>query len=246
MTISRFTCVTCLSLGLTLALTGIAILPACAMDVSSRPQTSGLTLQEPQARLKLRLVPGSTLATGYHSAFYFQDTTTGAVTLQTDGLQPSIRGQTAPATVLREGHAWYAQQTPAIMNASLRIDTWPADQRVIIGRIQSANGPVVELVADGKRSQVIALVHDGSRTRHITAGTIFPDRRISYEISSNPSGALQTVVNGTRSILPMPPAATTPAMWFEAVSGQTGWHMPCHHDIARVTFTALDIQHPVQ
>lgn len=246
MSISRFTCMTCLPLGLALALTGITMLPARAMDASPRPQTSGFTLQEPQARLKLRLVPGSTLAAGYHSAFYLQDTTTGAVTLQTDGLQPSIRGQTAPATVLREGRAWYSQQTPAIMNATLHIDTWPTDQRVIIGRIQSANGAVVELVADGKRSQVIALVHDGSHTRHITAGTIFPDRRISYEISSSPSGTLQTVVNGTRSILPMPPAATSPAMWFEAVSGQTGWHMPCHHDIARVTFTALDIQHPVQ
>lgn len=240
MSLPRLICATCL----TLAFAGTALAPASAMDTRSPPQAGSFTLQEPQARLKLRLVPGTTLAAGYHSPFYQQDTATGAITLKTDGLQPSIRGQTAPATVLREGTAWYFQQTPADMNASLHIDTWPSDQRVIIGRIQSTHGPVVELVADGHHSQVTAIVHDGTSTRHIVAGTIYPDRNVSYGISSRPNGTLVVVVNGTRNVLSMPVAATAPVMWFEAVAGQAGWHMPCHGDMARVTFTSLDIRHP--
>ncbi|WP_408873612.1 polysaccharide lyase family 7 protein [Gluconobacter roseus] len=240
MSLSRLVCATCL----TLALAGPALTPAWGMDTPQPPQAGNFTLQEPAARLKLRLIPGNTLAAGYRSPFYQQNTATGAITLQTDGLQPSIQGQTAPATVLREGTAWYFQQTPADMSASLHIDTWPSDQRVIIGRIQSPHGPVAELVADGHHSQVTAIIHDGTSTRRIIAGTIYPDRHISYTISSRPSGTLQIVVNGTRNMLPMPVAATAPVMWFEAVAGQTGWHMPCHGDMARVTFTSLDVRHP--
>ncbi|MFT8979463.1 polysaccharide lyase family 7 protein [Gluconobacter oxydans] len=242
MSLSRLICATCL----TLALAGTALVPASAMDTRSPPQAGSFTLQEPQARLKLRLVPGTTLATGYHSPFYQQNPATGAITLRTDGLQPSIRGQTAPATVLREGTAWYFQQTPADMNASLHIDTWPSKQRVIIGRIQSPHGAVVELVADGHRSQVTVTVHDGSSTRNIVAGTIYPDRHVSYAISSRPNGTLVVVVNGSRSVLAMPMAGTAPVMWFEAVAGQTGWHMPCHGDMAQVTFTSLEVRHPAQ
>ncbi|MBS1103047.1 hypothetical protein JK202_08440 [Gluconobacter sp. Dm-62] len=240
MSLPRLICATCL----TLALAGTAPAPVSAMDTRSPPHAGSFTLQEPQARLKLRLVPGTTLATGYHSPFYQQDPATGAITLRTDGLQPSIRGQTAPATVLREGTAWYFQQTPADMNASLHIDTWPSDKRVIIGRIQSTRGAVVELVADGRHSQVTVAIHDGNSTRSIVAGTIYPDSNVSYGISSRPNGTLVMVVNGTRSVLAMPVAATAPVMWFEAVAGQTGWHMPCHGDAARVTFTSLEIRHP--
>lgn len=240
MSLSRIFCSTCL----TLALSGTALLPASAMDTRSLPQAGSFTLQEPQARLKLHLVPGSRLATGYHSPFYQQNPTTSAITLRTDGLQPSIRGQTAPATVLREGTAWYFQQTPADMTANLHIDTWPSDQRVIIGRIQSARGAVVELVADGKHSQVTVTIHDGNTSRSVVAGTIYPDRNINYTLSSRPNGTLVVVVNGSRSVLAMPTSATAPVMWFEAVSGQTGWHMPCHGDVAQVTFTSLEVRHP--
>ena len=240
MSLPRLLCTTCL----TLTLAGTALAPASAMDTHAPPQAGGFTLQEPQARLKLRLVPGTTLATGYHSPFYEQNAATGAITLQTDALQPSIRGQTAPATVLREGTAWYSQQTPADMTATLHIDTWPSNQRVIIGQIQSAQGPIIQLIADGKRSQVIAVIHNGTETRRVVAGTIYPDRSISYGLSSRPNGTLLVVVNGTRNIFAMPAAATAPAMWFEAVAGQTGWHMPCHSDAARVTFTSLEMSHP--
>ncbi|EHH69384.1 hypothetical protein [Gluconobacter morbifer] len=225
-----------------LALT--TILPAQALDLSQRPETGNFTLQEPAARLKLRLVPSTTLIQGYHSSFYQQNPGTGAITLQTDGLQPAIRGQIAPETLLRENTAWYFQETPGVMQASLHIDHFPRNGQITIGRIASKTGSVADLRATA--NQVEAVVHTDTGVKTAVVGTVYPEGRVSYRFETRPDGLLRVTVNGTKSTFLLPSAATAPPFWFEAVAGETGWHMPSHNDMGRVTFTSLQVQHFVR
>lgn len=234
----------CLAASMALSLTALPVLQAKAMSKSGSDglqASDPMTLQEPSARLNIRLVPGTTLARGYQSPFYRQDTLTGAITLQTDGLQPAIRGESAPATVLRQGFGWHYQQAVAEMRANIRIDVFPKNRKVLVARIQSAEGTILDLIADGENSRVVATLHGASMHHSVVAGTLSADHVASVTITSHPDGQLDLTVNGTRSVLPMPSPATAQAMWFEAAAGEVGWHAPWHSNLARVTFTRLSM-----
>ncbi|OAG74777.1 Alginate lyase [Gluconobacter japonicus] len=222
-------------------LAAFATAPAQAMDTGLSTDISSFTLQEPAGRLSLHLVPSTTLASGYGSSFFARNPQTGSVTIQTDGLQPPVRGKIAPETLLRENSAWYFQQTSSDMQASLHIDRFPENGHITIGRLTSQNGAVAELRVEGDR--VLAIVNNGTSTQNVVVGTVYPQQTVRYAIHTTPNGLLVISVNGTVNHFSLPSAATTHALWFEAVAGEQGFHRPSHSDAARVTFTGLQVHH---
>jgi len=84
-------------------------------------------------------------------------------------------------------------------------------------------------------------------------GRELPDRlreRMGLGGGRRPEGALLwihaasgIVVNGTENHFSLPSAAIAQGVWFEAVAGEQGWHIPSHEDMARVTFTGLQVHH---
>ena len=222
-------------------LSALIAMPVHAMDVPQAPDISAFTLQEPAKRLGLHLVPSTTLGSGYNTAFYSRDQQTGALTLTTDGLQPVIRGKVAPETLLRENTAWYFQQTNSDMTATVHIDHFPRNGKVVIGRLASTQHPVAELSVQGDR--VFALVDNGTSKQSVVVGTFYPHQTIRYEIHTSPNGLMRIIVNGTENHFSLPSAAIAQGVWFEAVVGEQGWHAPSHADMARVTFTGLQVHH---
>lgn len=214
---------------------------AQAMDNRLSADISSFTLQEPSGQLSLHLVPSSTLISGYSSPFYSRNPQTGSITLHTDGLQPPVRGTIAPETLLRENSAWYFQQTSSDLEAALYIDRIPKNGRITIGRLTSQQGAIAELRVEGDR--VLAIVNNGTSTQKVVAGTVYPQQTVRYSIHTTPNGLLLISVNGTTSHFSLPSAATTQALWFEAIAGEQGFHRPSHSDAARVTFTGLQVHH---
>lgn len=224
-----------------LCLTALATAPAQAMDTGLSADISSFTLQEPAGRLSLHLVPSTTLVSGYGSSFYGRNPQTGSITLQTDGLQPPVRGTVAPETLLRENSSWYFQQTSSDMEAALHIDRFPKNGHITIGRLTSQQGTIAELRVEGDR--VLAIVNNGASTQNVVAGTVYPQQTVRYAMHTTPNGLLVISVNGTASHFSLPSAATTHTLWFEAVAGEHGFHRPSHSDAARVTFTGLQVHH---
>ncbi|QDH17655.1 polysaccharide lyase family 7 protein [Swingsia samuiensis] len=217
---------------------------AYSLDRPSSPDISNFTLQEPaQGRLKIHLVPSTQLVNGYHSPFYNQNEASGSVALRTDGMATIIRGETAPETVLRENSAWYFQQTPSSIDVALHIDQLPKYGHMVIARLMSANHPTVEIDTDGNR--ITATLNNGFNQSRVTIGSVLADKNIQISIHTQPSGLLNITANGTKNVFSLPSAATTQALWFEAVVSPKGRYAKSHTDVAQMTVSQLHITHDI-
>lgn len=224
-----------------------ALLPARALAAPFQPAAAQ---PSPIGRFDLittpdgheRAVPAGQIDAGLASPGYRPLPGGGAI-LSLDAVASTNYHTTYPRVALREALRWRPADGGAVYEGVMRLDKLPRGGILSLAGLDATPGqngrtPRLRLLLDGDRI-LIATTHEDAVPFTVTGGAVGPSRMVSYRIAVMPSGRTEVTINGTHSVMMLPPEALLSFWSGVAVEGDIGHHP----DPAQITLAHLSATH---